>query len=283
MSDQPYSYAFLRYRRNPEAGEFANIGVALWAPDSRFLGFQGSRRFSRLTHFFGDLDKDGYRLLVAHAERRFDLLNERMQTDSLGLEPLPASVRELALQVFPEDEGSIFWSSARGGVCENPNAELSALYSEFIGRFNDPTEHSRRDDDEVFRQTFRPVFADAAIAPLITEHRIEAPLLSHVFKTAWKNGVWHVYETLSFDLLKSEDIEAKASKWLGRSINLKKSPENPRLHFLLGKPSLDRNRSAYGKAKDILAGAEVALIEEDAVEDFQNDLRSATSKLAEAD
>ncbi len=280
MSDQPYSYAFLRYRQNTEAGEFANIGVALWAPESRFLGFQGSRRFSRLTHFFGDLDKDGYRLLVAHAERRFDLLNEHLQADSLRLEPLPESVRELALQVVPEDEGSVFWSSARGGVCENPNAELAGIYSEFIGRFNDAQEHSRRDDGQVFRETFRPVFADTAIAPVITEHRIEAPLLSHVFKTAWKNGVWNVYETLSFDLLKSEDIEAKASKWLGRSINLKKSPENPRLHFLLGRPSLERNRLAYGKAKDILAGADVDLIEEDAVVDFQNALRKEVHKLA---
>ena len=39
MISQPYSYCFLRYRRDAEVGEFANVGVALWAPASRFLGF----------------------------------------------------------------------------------------------------------------------------------------------------------------------------------------------------------------------------------------------------
>jgi hypothetical protein len=278
MNPQPYSFCFLRYRQNPEAGEFANIGAAVWAPESKFLGFQGSRRFSRLTHFFGDLDRDGYRLLLAHVERRFDVLNSRLSEDALGLEPLPKSVRDFALRVVPEDDGSVLWSPVRGGFTEEPNAELSRIYNSFIGRLNETQEPQRRDDEHVFREVFRPAFSDAAVAPRMTEHEIVAPLLSHVFKNAWKNGVWNVYEPLSFDLLDREAIEAKASKWFGRSVHLQKSPDQPKIHFLLGKPSIAGNQEVFGKAKSILSDAGVTLIEEDEVADFSADLRSQILK-----
>ena len=274
MKQQPYSYSFLRYRRDPEAGEFANIGVALWAPESRFLAFQGSRRFSRLTHFFGDLDRNGYRLLIAHAERRFDALASRLAEDALGLEPVPESIREFALQVVPSDDGSVQWSPVRGGFAENPNAELSRVYHHYIGRLNDTPEPLRRDDAEVFREVFRKAFSDVVVAPRMTEHEIVAPLLSHVFKNAWRNGRWKVYEALSFDLVDRDAIEGKASKWFGRSVHLKESPDQPDIHFLLGKPSLSANRKAYGKAKEILRSANVTIVEEDEAEGFSKQLRS---------
>lgn len=274
MKPEPYSYCFLRYRQNPEAGEFANIGVALWAPESRFLAFQGSRRYSRLTHFFGDLDRDGYRLLLGHVERRFDVLAGRIAEDALGLEGRPESVRDFALRVVPADDGAIQWSPVRGGFAEDPNAELSRVYLEFIGRLNEKPEPQRRDDAEVFREAYRQAFSNPIVAPRLTEHEVVAPLLSHVFKNAWKNGSWNVYETLSFDLIDRDAIEGKASKWFGRSVHLQKSPDRPQIHFLLGRPSIAKNRVAFGKAKDILRDANVTLVEEDEAKDFGEHLRT---------
>ncbi len=273
MNPQPYSYSFLRYRQNPETGEFANIGVAIWAPESRFLGFQGCRRFSRLTHFFGDLDRDGYRRLLSHIERRFDVLAGRIQEDAMGIDGLSESVRDLVRQVVPEDDGSILWSPVRGGFSPDPTAELSRVYREFIGRLNEAPEAQRRDDEQVYREVYRAAFSDAVVAQRLTEHKIVAPLVSHRFKNAWKNGVWNVYEALSFDLLDSDSIEGKASKWYGRSVHLQQSPDRPKIHFLLGKPSLQKNRGAYGKAKEILQAAKVTLVEEDEASDFGAELR----------
>jgi hypothetical protein len=162
MNCHDYSYCFLRYRQDPEAGEFANIGVALWSPDNRFLGFEGSKRFSRLTHFFGNLDKDGYRLLVAHVERRFDALAEKLTQDSLWPDH-PADIKEIAFQVVPQDDGALVWSPARGGVTENPNAELGRLFQRYIGVHNEAPEKSRRDDGEVFRSVYRKAFATEAL------------------------------------------------------------------------------------------------------------------------
>jgi len=40
MSLEPYSFCFLRYVHEPLSGEFANVGVLLWAPESRFFWIQ---------------------------------------------------------------------------------------------------------------------------------------------------------------------------------------------------------------------------------------------------
>ena len=274
MNRHDYSYCFLRYRQDPEAGEFANIGVALWSPDNRFLGFEGSKRFSRLTHFFGNLDKDGYRLLVAHVERRFDALAEKLTQDSL-LPDHPADIKEIAFQVVPQDDGALVWSPARGGVTEDPNAELGRLFQRYIGVHYEAPEKSHRDDGEVFRSVYRKAFASEALAMRIQEHEIVAPLASHTFKHAWENGVWNVYETLSFDLVDADSIEKKAHTWFGRSVHLAQSPDQPKIHFLLGKPELASHAKAYGKAKDILSSeSRVSLIEEDEAASFAEALKA---------
>jgi len=48
MNRERYSFCFLRYHHDPLSGEFANVGVLLWAPDSSFLGFRCSKKFARL-------------------------------------------------------------------------------------------------------------------------------------------------------------------------------------------------------------------------------------------
>src|SRR5690606_16336919 len=134
---------------------------------------------------------------------RFDVLAGQVANE-LPLDSLPDNVRDLALRVVPEDDGAVQWSPVRGGLAVNPNAELSHIYHEFIGRLNETTDPQRRDDDQVFREVFRRAFSDAVVAARMTEHEVVAPLVSHVFKNAWKNGVWNVYEPLSFDLLDRE-------------------------------------------------------------------------------
>ena len=117
------------------------------------------------------------------------------------------------------------------------------------------------------------------MASKIHEHEIVAPLASHVFKHAWKNGVWDVYETISFDLLDSDSIERKAHTWFGRSIHLSESSDRPLLHYLLGKPSLESHSDHYEKAKKILASASsVGLVEEEAASQFREELAASILK-----
>src|SRR5690606_13433554 len=54
-------YAIVRFMPYVETGEFANVGVLLWEPKNRYLGFKLLRRkYGRITQFFEELEKAVY-------------------------------------------------------------------------------------------------------------------------------------------------------------------------------------------------------------------------------
>jgi hypothetical protein len=279
MKRERYSYCFLRYHHDLIGGEFGNIGVLLWAPDSQFLGFRCSSRYSRLSKFFLDFDSDDYRGLVSRLVTQFDhLAVEYAQGKYLSaIKENPQSARELAIMVVPDDDGAIRWSNSQGGLTENPELELEVIYERFINSKNTPIHSDRRDDKAVFESIYKPVFDDEVIKPVIQSYHVKSVLAEHEFAKAWKNGAWNVFETLSFDYADGDRIEGKAYKWDSQVRHLADANEPPKIHLLLGEPRGDHRR-VYDKAKDILASSRndtgVELIGEDEVADFKNELRS---------
>ncbi|WP_411827488.1 DUF3037 domain-containing protein [Luteolibacter sp. AS25] len=285
MSLEPYSFCFLRYVHEPLSGEFANVGVLLWAPDSKFLGFKASQKFRRLSHFFYGFQQQDYRSLIGRIERQFGKLS-RSLADSQGVLPFdeaPKSARELALQVIPHDDAALQWSLSAGGITSSPSEELDALFQEVVARHYDSVDEARRDDATIFREFYSRAFEAPAVKPFIKEHEVNAPHASHVFSHAWKNGVWNVYQPLSFDLKRSENIRNKAYHWESLTRWLSQSAERPNVYLLLAASSGDQRR-AYEDAKDLLhASGEANLIEEDEAGDFARDLerRILVAELAE--
>lgn len=74
MNLEQYSFCFLRYVHEPLSGEFANVGVLLWAPGSRFLGFRASQKYRRLSHFSHGLQQQDHRQLIARIDTQFQKL-----------------------------------------------------------------------------------------------------------------------------------------------------------------------------------------------------------------
>ncbi len=265
----------MRYFHEPLSGEFANVGVLLWAPESQQLLFRATEKFSRLSKFFADFHKDDYRKLIQRIDTRFRELGEELaeSAPSLVLPSEPQSARDLAIQVVPVDAAALQWSLSAGGLCESPQAEIDDISERLIECHYSVLDNYRRDEGIIFRTVYRPVFRRERIQKHISPHEIVAPLARHTFDQAWKNGVWNVYQPLSFDLVKAEDVRHKAHRWFGESQFLAQAKDEHRLHFLLGKPADDRHEKAFGDAKKILDSSKsVVLVEEDEVEDFANQL-----------
>ena len=274
MSLEPYSFCFLRYVHEPLSGEFANVGVLLWAPRSRFMGFKASQKFRRLSHFFHGFQQQDYRNMVARIETQFEKLAARLADpqDMLLFKEAPKSARDLALQVIPHDDAALQWSLSAGGLTNSPEMELEELFQEAVARHYDSADDARRDDATIYREFYSRAFEAPAVKPYVREHEVKAPHASHVFSHAWKNGVWNVYQPLSFDLTRSESIRSKAFHWESLTRWLAQSPENPNIHLMLAAPSGEQ-RMGYNDAKDLLhASGAVKLIEEDEAMDFANDL-----------
>jgi len=274
MNPERYSFCFLRYVHEPLSGEFANVGVLLWAPQSRFLGFRASQKYSRLSHFFHGFQHQDHRHLVARIETQFKKLAEHLADpqEKLPFPEAPESARDLALQVIPHDDAALQWSLSGGGLTESPSAELEALFQEAVARHYDSVEEARRDDSAVYREVFSKAFDTPEVKARMTSHEIVTPLASHLFPQAWQNGVWNVYQALSFDLKVGETIRNKAHRWESLTRFLCQSPENPKIHLLLGAPSGEQLKD-YAKAKDVLNSSHlIHLVEEDEAVDFARDL-----------
>jgi len=273
MNKEPYSFCFLRYVHDPLSGEFANIGVLVWAPQSQFLGFEASGRYSRLSNFFGGIEKGDYANLVARLETRFRKLSHEFEecNSVLPLENRPESAREIALRVVPHDSAALQWSHSGGGLTTDPEKELQSLYQQHIGRFYVKDRNSGRDERAVFKQVYQQAFRAPGVVNHLSEHLVKTALVTHTFPQAWENGVWNVYETLSFDLVKPEQIRAKAYRWESMTRWMKEA-ENLNITYLLGSPG-KRNHAAYDTAKLVLEKSKANLIEEDEVKDFARSLK----------
>lgn len=276
MNLERYSFCFLRYVHEPLSGEFANVGVLLWAPGSRFLGFRASQKYRRLSHFFHGFQRHDHRLLISRISTQFQKLAERIAhpQDDLRFPDSPESARDLALKVIPHDDAALQWSLSGGGLTDNPEAELERLFHEAVARHYDSVDEARRDDGTIYREIYSKAFESPIVRPHMVEHEIATPLASHVFPQAWKNGVWNVYQPLSFDLKRSEDIRSKAYRWESLTRFLADSPEAPKIHLLLAGPSGEQ-RAAYEKAKDVLHASKlVKVVEENEAEDFARELET---------
>lgn len=274
MNSEPYSFCFLRYVHDPLSGEFANVGVLLWAPKSRFLGFAACKKWQRLSRFFHGFHQEDYRSLIGRIERSFESLALEYSGEhgTLPIAGEPESARDLAFKVVPFDDAALQWSPSGGGIASSPSAELEQLFNEAVARHYDIAEEARRDDAMVYREIYRAAFESPIVKPRIGRHRIVAPHVEHEFPQAWQNGVWNVYQTLSFDMKRGEDIKNKALRWESLTRFLVQARGKPKIHLLLAAPKED-HRKEYEQARDVLNANKVArLVEENEAADFAREL-----------
>ncbi len=277
MSQEPYSFCFLRYFNEPLSGEFVNVGIVLWAPESSYLGFRFSSKFHRLSRFYHNFQSQDYRQMISRIETRFERLDRELNEDQANIpfEKPPEQVRDIATKIIPHDDGALQWSKSLGGITGSPDKELELLYEEIIARHYEESESSRRNEAHVYREVYSRAFEAPEVKPFIKKHEVIAPLAMHTFDHAWLNGAWNVYQTVSFDLKRAEDIRNKAFRWESLSRFLSDAEEKPKIHLLLGSPSERGGYQAYGRAKDILGASNVAkIIEEDEANDFAVELAS---------
>jgi hypothetical protein len=245
-----YSFVVLRYVHDIMTGEFINIGVALYAPAAKYLGGFCNSRFGRLSKMFGDIDGEYFRGLMRYIEAQFEKLGDEMR-NGLPLFKQPADIMEIAKRILPPDDSSLQWSEPGGGQTENPARTLEELYMRMVERYENKTQRSSREDEDVWR-TFKKELEAKHVLSQLRPKQIVAPDFDYEFKHAWKNQQWHVYEPVSFDLMDAGNILDKANRWLGRAMALRESSDKFKLCMLLGEPSLENLRSTFTKAQNIL-------------------------------
>lgn len=244
-----FTYTVLRYVHDIATGEFVNMGVALYAPEAKYVSAICNSRYGRLSKMFLEVNGDNLRSLMRYIQARFEEHAAKLNNE-LALEK-PKSVMEIAVGILPRDDSSLQWSEPNGGFTEDPAATLEQLYTRLVEKYELRGQLPSRNDDEVWR-AYRKELEMKQVLARLQPKRIVAKDYDHEFDHAWKNGVWNLFQPVSLDLLDADSIFDKANRWLGRATNLKDSEDKFRLWVLIGEPRIEKLKPAYSKALNIL-------------------------------
>ena len=263
----PYTFSILRYVHDPVTQEFISIGVAVYAPDAGFLRAVCTTHYARITRMFTKIDGNRFRQLTRYIQEQVSAIGESLSKD-LPFEPgLP--MEQLLARVLPPDDSSMQFSRAGAGLSEDLEKTTAELFERYVERYALPSESSRRNNEDVWK-VYREPLERRHITSHLAPKRIVAPNYEYEFQRAWKNGVWHLYEPVSFDMMDVGAIVEKANRWVGRAASLNDSTESFEIHMLMGEPQDPTLQAAFGKAQNILRKmpGKVQLIRENEAEAF---------------
>lgn len=131
-------YAIVRFMPFVETGEFANVGVVMFAPAARYFGFKLlGNRYARVTNFFEQMDAQIFRASMRTFReelQRIEGMLKQMGTDKR----LKALDREGALSLWGEivkpRETMLRFSEARVVLAGDPQSKLRALFEYYVER-----------------------------------------------------------------------------------------------------------------------------------------------------
>jgi Protein of unknown function (DUF3037) len=243
-----YQFQIVRYIHDRITGEFVNVGIVIYMPETRFLKSKFINKFSRLSHFFVDLN--GHSLLNAlkHFDKEISVISNRISSNDI-FESF-SSIEEVTNSILTKDDSALECCSMNMGIDINGQAAMDDLFERLINKYNHETDKDFHNDKYVWRKIYKKHFDENGITGKLKEHIVHTDHDVIQFDKAWKNGVWNCYQTLSFDLKKTDSIKNKVYKWSGILSELENSNEKLHLYFLTVSPS--RNRTIKKFIEDTL-------------------------------
>ncbi len=272
----PYSYSVLRYVHDIATGEFINVGVVLTSGPSKFVAAKFKTTFGRVKATFPTVDAEVFKARMRLLQTSFNQISDGdfdRNESNLG-----NGLDELIHSVLKADDSSLQWSSPGSGLSKDLPSTLLTLYQRFVTKYDTDLPHERRKDEDIWRQ-FKSELERRNVIAHLEEKVIEVADDSVKFEHAWKNGSWHCYEPISFDLANDSSIRDKAHKWLGQISSIQNSKEDFNVYFLVGKPESEKLQNAYKKALSILSKAPASkVIEEENAKAFSEDVATKIAK-----
>lgn len=272
-----YSYSILRYVHDVATSEFVNIGVVVHSQEAGFFDVQFRTTYRRMAEFFPDLKVKTIRSLVKTVSTRFKAISE-MYTNSLDIPPANADLDSLLTSVMPKDDSALRWSPIASGISSDLEKTLTQLYERYVSRYDHAALAHKRSDEDVWKH-FNRALENRHIANYFVEKTIEGNDDNVKFKSAWKNGIWHCVEPISFDLAGADSIKEKARLFLGQMTSVEDAAEKFKLYLVLGAPADTGLRPAFDKAVQILKKVHVdqEIYTEDQADELANNLQTQIS------
>ncbi len=274
----PYSYVVLRYIHDVLTGEFVNVGLIVSVPDRPLVLARVRKTLGRVKNVFPNLDSEAYKRTICAVERGMQNVEHEL-TDE-GVFEGKKTARDYARKALPHDDSSLQWSRTGTGLTTDLHKTFDQLYKRLVTRYDHPTKRPRTDND-VWR-SLTTMLKRRKISIEFQPKRIEGNTDSVEFPHAWKNGRWHVYKPLSFDLAEANNIKKKARLWLGHLAAVRDGvTDDVQMHFILCQPRNAKLVPAYKNAVEILRQVpfDKKIIEEEHVDKVVHQIEEEVRRL----
>jgi hypothetical protein len=218
-------------------GEFANLGVVLYCPELKFLECRVTSKYARLSDFFGDVQGTHLMATLRYFEKRISKVAEEIfglfdaEFKNLGYD----KIETITASILPNDDSALQLSEVVTGLDISPQNTIDYLFDRIIERYNNDSQ-LQHTDQYVWRNVYKVHFDKYGITKKLTKHLVTTDKDEIKFERAWKNGIWHCYQALSFDLKSEDSIKGKAYKWSGIIRALETAVEPINLYLLTTTP-----------------------------------------------
>lgn len=220
-----YQYQILRYVHDQFTGEFVNLGVVLYSPDSMFLKTIISHKYGRVTGLFPSANG---RFLL-RILKNFEISINKIEKQLAQLFVPSENLNGITKKILPNDDSAIMLSEVKYGIDIDLEIALSDLYKDLVEKYIESQQEQSLTDDEVWRKKYKTFFDKYSLTNKLISHEVVTNNDSFVFEKSWKNEIWHCYQPISFDLLTTEAIKNKVYKWSG--ILREMSTVNEKVHI----------------------------------------------------
>ncbi|MFN8577966.1 MAG: DUF3037 domain-containing protein [Candidatus Sericytochromatia bacterium] len=256
-----YKYQILRYTHDQMTGEFVNVGLVLYSDEHKYLRSKFINKFSRLSNFFPDIN--GHHLIktLKHLEDNFLKINDFYSKD----------IEQITSLCLPKDNAPLYFSDIKAGFMPPLKSDaknildhvFDNLFERLITHYFEEKE-DRKDDSYVWKKLYKQYFDEFNITNKLKKHVIHTKTDDIKFDKSWKNGVWHCYQPLSFDLKNQEKIKNKAYQWESILRELDTSGEKVNVYLLTSlSDNKESNNFVMSKLKDMeLNNVEVKFVQE---------------------
>ena len=224
MTRTACQYAIVRFMPYIETGEFANVGILLWAPKTRYLGFKLLRKkHARITQFFEELDRGLYLKTMANLDAELRRVQGMLkdQVGEFGDNDRDYGFHKgLFQELIRPRETIVRFSEQRAVLAENPEQTLAELYEYYVGR-NFVT---REYQETILEKGIKQLLEQRDLAKRFTKRRIEDQLYGVTFPFVEQkdNEAIRVIKPLFLGQTDSTAIIEHGGKWKPKVDQLRK-------------------------------------------------------------
>jgi hypothetical protein len=224
-------YKVLRYQPDKISGEFVNLGIIAFDSSNGYLKSKFINKIGKISGFFSKTNSRYLLKVVKMIQDDFDVYAGRLKSEIKFKEI--SQIDEIVNNILPKDDSALLLSETKKSLDINLDSAVEDLFSRFVKtNLGDEEDDEVRNDKEVWSRIYKKHFDEYGISSHLSSHKVKTKNDELEFEKAWKNGVWNCFESVSFNLTRTDTIKNKVYKWAGKLDELSSTKEVIHIYLL---------------------------------------------------